>query len=595
MVELGIEVRKGDSLFSVLMSMGHMFPSNCGGKGLCGRCRVRVLKGEDLLSPPSELERKILAERELKAGWRLACQAEALSNGLLLLEVPTLSYKLVVEGLERPVSLSPLIRSMVVEVPRPSLKDLTPDAERLLKVTGAVEIDFDTLRSLPILLRRRTGRFQVVLRKREVLNVRTEHGRLLGVAVDMGTTKLAAYLVDLSTGELLATASDVNPQIAFGEDIMSRVAFSMQKSEGVKMLQEALVEGVNKLITKACEEAGVKANNIYELVLVGNTMIHHSFLGISLNGLGVAPFVLATRNPVEIKARELGLLANRAAYVYLPPPIAGFVGSDALAASVASGLHETSEVGMLIDLGTNTEIILSDGDELWAASCASGPAFEGWKISCGSRAVEGAIDSVRVEPGTYEVAYSTIGGAKPIGICGSGLIDALAELYRAGVLDASGRMLEVPTPRCRRRDGVLEFVLAWSGETGTGRDVVLTQKDVRELQLAKAAVQAGAEVLMEKAGVRLGDLEVLYLAGAFGSSLNFLSARTIGLCPDVPFSKVRFLGNAAGAGARMMLKNVQLRREAEALARRVKFVELAVEKGFREKFLDALRFPPLRA
>ena len=579
-------------MFSLLRSAGYYFPSSCGGKGLCGRCRVRVLEGSGLLAPPTAAEKRFLSAGELAGGWRLACQARAISEGRLLLELPKPEHQLVLEGLERPVELKPAVARRRLRLARPTLADLRPDAERLLSALGATRLDLAVLRRLPDVLR--SGReLTAILRGREVLDVRADAGRLLGLAVDIGTTKLAAYLMDLEAGELLATVGDVNPQVAYGEDIISRIAFAMREPGNVRVLQAKLVEGINRLLEKACEEARAGPSDVYEVLCVGNTVMHHSLLGISLSGLGASPFTPAIAEPLELKARELGLRAAEGACLYLPPPIAGFVGSDALADIISTGLHEADGPAMLIDIGTNTEVVLAHEGRLWACSCASGPAFEGWRITCGSRAVRGAIDSVRLAGRADEVAYTTIGGDRPVGICGSGLIDALAELYRAGILDQTGRMLELPGLKRLRRgpDGVLEFVLAWREEAGVDRDIVITQKDVRELQLAKAAIRTGAEILLAKAGLEARELEVLYLAGAFGSSLDISNAKAIGLCPDVPEERIRYVGNAAGAGARMMLKNVELREEAARVARQVIFVELAVEPGFKEKFLGYLAFP----
>jgi len=591
-MRLELPVRPGENLFSSLREAGYYFPSSCGGRGLCGRCKVRVLEGAEALSPPSAAEERLLTPEELSEGWRLACQASVLKEGRLLLELPKPEHQLMLEGLERPVPLRPPAAKASVKLVRPSLEDLRPDVERLFQAVGATRVDLSVLRELPDLLR--SGQeLHVVVRQGEVLAVRAEDFPLLGLAVDIGTTKLAAYLVDLEAGDLLATVGRVNPQIAYGEDIVSRITFAMREPGGARVLQEVLVKGLNELVEEVCRLAKAEPSDVQEVVCVGNTVMHHTLLGISLAGLGVSPFTPAVAAPLEVKARELGLRVGEGAYIYLPPPIAGFVGSDALADAISSGLHETDETAMLVDIGTNTEVILAHEGELWACSCASGPAFEGWRITCGTRAIRGAIDSVRLDERTGEVVFTTVGGEKPVGICGSGLIDALAELYRAGLLDRTGRMVKRPgLRRLRERpDGVLEFVLAWREEAATDHDVVITQKDVRELQLAKAAIRTGAETLLARAGLSAEDLDVLYLAGAFGSSLNVVSARAIGLCPDVPEERIRFIGNAAGAGARMLLKDVELRREAEELARRVRFVELAVEPDFKEKFLEALAFP----
>ena len=591
-MRLELPARPGGNLFSSLREAGYYFPSSCGGRGLCGRCRVKVLEGAELLSPPSAAEERLLTPEELSEGWRLACQASVVKEGRFLLELPKPEHQLMLEGLERPVPLRPPVAKASVRLARPSLEDLRPDAERLLQAVGATRADMTVLRGLPDLLRSGQG-LHVVVRQGEVLAVRAEDLPLLGLAVDIGTTKLAAYLVDLEAGSLLATAGHVNPQIAYGEDIISRIAFAMKELGGARVLQEVLVKGLNELVEEVCQLAKAEPSDVQEVVCVGNTVMHHTLLGISLAGLGVSPFTPAIAAPLEVKARELGLKVGEGAYIYLPPPIAGFVGSDALADAISSGLHEADETAMLIDIGTNTEVILAHEGELWACSCASGPAFEGWRITCGTRAIRGAIDSVRLDERTGEVVFTTVGGEKPVGICGSGLIDALAELYRAGILDRTGRMIKRPGLRRLRKgpDGVLEFVLAWREEAATDHDVVITQKDVRELQLAKAAIRTGAEILLARAGLSAEDLDVLYLAGAFGSSLNVASAKAIGLCPDVPEERIRFIGNAAGAGARMLLKDVELRREAEELARRVRFVELAVEPDFKEKFLEALAFP----
>lgn len=593
-VGLRIRVDEGETVLEALRRGGVALQSICGGLGTCGKCVIRVVGGG--VSPPSGREFELLGER-VSRGFRLACQARVVGD----VEVEVLSgdvlgfYKVAVEGLESPILLDPAVREVLVDVGKPSLSDLKSDFDRVL---GALGVEFyaapplSVLRRLPSVLRESGWCVRVVYHRDfgvlDVLPVGGFRG-VYGVAVDIGTTKLVVYLVDLKTGETLAVKSMLNPQIGFGEDVISRISYASDYERTVQ-LQRAVVGGVNRLIEDVCSDVGVNPGDVYEVVAVGNTAMHHIFLGIPPRTLGLAPFTPVLRGPLSVRAFELGLNVNECGVLYFPPVVAGFVGADAVADVLATRMYEFSEPCVVVDIGTNTEIVLNDGRDLYACSCASGPAFEGARIKHGMRAGLGAIESVRLDSGV--VRYSVIGGVKPIGVCGSGVVDALASLLDAGLLSRSGRFEVSKAPglfvEC---DGGFEFLLAGSEESGCGGAITISQRDVREVQLAKSAVATGLTLLLREAGVGFEDLSCVFLAGSFGSYINPRSAVRIGLLPGVDLSRVRSVGNTAGVGAKMCLVSYGERVRAEGLAGRMRFVEFYVKPDFRRVFLENLNFP----
>ena len=410
---------------------------------------------------------------------------------------------------------------------------------------------------------------------------------LYGIAVDIGTTKLAAYLVDLATGESVAKAGAMNPQIAYGEDVISRIEYCGEHANGRTVLQARLAETLNTLVAQLCHSAGTVQEQIVDAVVVGNTVMHHLFAGLPVAQLARAPYVAAVSEALELRGRDLGLTLAPGAQVYLPPNIAGFVGADHVAMALATGAwEETERCVVALDIGTNTEVSLTKGGRSWCCSCASGPAFEGAHIEDGMRAAAGAIEKVQIVGGQPHV--KTIGDQPPVGICGSGIVDAVSELHRAGIIDRRGVFLAGAPGVSSHRDAA-RYTLISAEAAGHGRDISVTRKDIYEVQLAKAAIRAGLEMLMEEAGATHDEIDAFIIAGAFGAYLDVASCARIRMFPTLPIERYEQVGNAAGAGARQLLLSERRREAAVSLSRRVTYVELTVHPKFSKRFLSELR------
>ena len=568
---------EGGTLLDAARSLGVDLASVCGGAGTCGRCKVQLISGS--AGAVTEAERRVLSEQELDRGYRLACRARPQSDCKIHVPPESLTalQRTQVEGLEIPVAVEPPVRSYVVQMDRPSLEDLRADDRRICEaLAGASGIeahipDLEVLRSASPMLRRAGWQARVTVRGREVVAVSSSEAPLLGLAVDAGTTKIAGYLVDLASGQTLVSRGAMNPQIAYGEDVIARLMYADKGREEAARLQGLLVEALNQIAAEACAEIGAHTASIVEAVVVGNTAIHHLFLRLPVRQLLAAPYVPAVRAAVDVKARDVGLALAPGAYVHLLPNIAGYVGADHVAMLLATHVAERSDVALAIDIGTNTEMCLAAHGEMTSLSCASGPAFEGAHIKAGMRAAPGAIERVRLDDGHVE--YKTIGDERPVGLCGSGLLDAAAGLVRSGLLDRAGRLGE--GPGTQDGDGDREFVIASAAESGSGHPVCVSQHDIRELQLAKGAIRCGIETLLQNAGLRAGDLDQVIIAGAFGTYVDIASAVTIGMLPDLPLERYSQVGNAAGTGARLALISRTMRRQALEIAQRVRYLELA--------------------
>nr|WP_258358562.1 ASKHA domain-containing protein [Moorella sulfitireducens] len=597
------QVKKGQTILAAAQQLGLSLGAGgltapCGGRGLCGRCRVRVAAGD--AAEPTAAEKRFLKQEQLEQGYRLACQA--VIQGPLKVEIPPESMlgvqQLQVEGLdveivpEVPVKRYnlPLART-TIENPRPLWQQVAAELEAAYGLERPA-IDFDLASATAPMAA--GGTATVTVRSKEVINIYT--GRPapppLGLAVDLGTTKVAGFLINLETGATLAADGIMNPQIAYGEDVMARLGYAMEGEEEYQRIQEVVIEGLNRLAATLADRAGVTTADIEEAVVVGNTAMHHLLLHLPVEQLARAPYVPALTTPVEVKARRLGLNFSLGAYVYLTPAIAGFVGGDHVAMILGSRIDAARKVTLGLDIGTNTEIVLSYGGKMLSCSCASGPAFEGAHIAQGMRAITGAIAAVGLSDDGREVYWESIGGMPPLGICGSGILDAVAELYRTGVINANGR-LDLNHPRVRRPagGGPAEFLLVPAEETGIASDLVVTQKDIGEIQLAKAAIASGTLLLLEAAGLTVNDLEEVVVAGAFGTHLKVESAITIGMFPQLPLSAFRQVGNAAGTGARLALLSMAERRRGERIAREVGYIELMTRPSFQDVFMKSLLLP----
>ena len=559
--------------------------SLCGGVGSCEHCKVQVITGQ--VSKLTLEEEASLSAKELDQGYRMACMTYPLSD--VKLHVPpeslTALQRTQVEGLEVDVEPDPPVRGLDAHLTPPTLASPQADAPNLWGALAAqgVEpgfIDFRVQQTLSHQLRDNGWRVRVALRGDEIIAIGATSTRWLGLAVDIGTTKIAGYLLDMETGRTLSSKGRMNPQIPYGEDVVSRIAAASKSQDDTDKLQSLLVEALNQLAAELCTEIGAKPDVIVETVVVGNTAIHHLFLGLSVKQLGLSPYVPAVDAALDIKAREIGLGIAPGAYIHLLPNIAGYVGADHVAMLLATRMADTDGVTLAIDIGTNTEICLKHKGRMTSVSCASGPAFEGAHIKFGMRAAPGAIEHVRLEKERLDI--QTIGGEAPVGICGSGLLDVVAQLRLNNIVERSGKMGS--HPMVQKRDNQQEFVLAERSEM---EPITVSQKDIRELQLAKAAIRLGIQALVENEGLTENDLEQIIIAGAFGTFIDIKSAITIGMLPDLPLERFAQVGNAAGTGARLALISRVEREKARKIAKLDGYIELAQLPDFSRKFAEA--------
>lgn len=596
--------KRGITVLEAAKRLGVDLESICGGKGICGKCKISVTSSEEPLPKATPAEERLLSKEELDRGVRLACLLKP--KGSLVVEVPLWSrrrtQRFQVEGLEVQVPLKPLVGKMYLELPPASLKDQTADDDRLLielrRAIGddRVRISPYALSRLPDSLRDGDWKITVVLFDgNEIIDVEPGDtvGELYGAAVDLGSTKIAYYLINLSNGRLVYTGSLVNPQREYGEDVMTRMTYANRGKRELMKLHRAAIDALNELTKRACRVKGVRLDHIYEMVVVGNTVMHHFLHGFTTRYLSLSPYVQAARGSITREAKQLGVKMSPGGKIHTLPTIKSFVGADNVAVCLSTGILEAEEPTLILDIGTNTEIDFgSKRHGVYVTSTPSGPAFEGWATRWGMTASEGAIERVSIDPSTYEVAYRTIGDRPPIGICGSGFVDALAELVKCSLIGPRpGFIFDADTRRLRKGKRGMEFVLAWKEETGIGEDIAITQEDVSELVKAKAAIHAAILLLLDYLGVREYEIDRILLAGAFGSYMDAENALVIGLLPELDPERITPIGNAAGTGARIALLNKDERLKAEEISRRVKFIELATHPKFVKEYINSMYLP----
>ena len=588
-----VDVKPNTTVYEAARRVGVDVGGICGGRGVCGKCRVRIVRGK--VSEPTSIERKFITDDMLARGFRLACQVRILDDT----EVEVYYKRTLITailGYEPKVELKPAVLMFKVK-PEPVTLNSTHAStfESILKplnITCRV-YNVEILRRLSDKLPESVYilvHYDHKLDSYDIIDVLEYSIKPLGLAIDVGTTKVAIYIVDLKSGDLLVAESFENPQVIYGEDVISRIAYASEHD--VFELQKVLIEELNKFIDELCRSRGLNPKHIVDVVAVGNSVMHHLLLGINPKKLGISPYELIVREPLTLEASSLGLNVHPRAKIYLPPPVRGFIGSDSLVGIAVLGLDKKSGTYMFIDIGTNTEVYLVRNGIIYATSTASGPAFEGGHIRCGMKALEGAIDHVVIDPETLEAKISTIGYKKPLGICGSGIIDAIAEMLKCKIIDYTGKFIVKDHPRIK----VIEcegpsYILVYKHESETEDDIVITQRDVREIQKAKAAIQTAYKILARKLGVKRDDIDEVYIAGSFGFYLNPENAITIGLIPEVEPDRVKIVGNTAGSGARILLKNTKWRSKVEMLAKEINYVELAVEKDFHRVYIDSLYLP----
>jgi uncharacterized 2Fe-2S/4Fe-4S cluster protein (DUF4445 family) len=594
-----VRVPPGVSVFDAASWNGIAIDSTCGGHGTCKKCKVQILQGT---VPAQRLDARSFTSEQLGLGWRLACLAQATTD--LVVDVPPLATrpKAATVGVGRQVILRPAIQKRYVEMAEPTLSDQKPDLARLLAAIDDLElrVDVHALRRLPTVARASDFKVTAVIVDDVLIDVEpgdTTETRY-ALAFDLGTTTVVATLLDTSTGTPAAVASMLNKQQPFGADVITRISSTMLDPDALGRLSELAHATLNELAADVCADAGVDREQVYEIAVAGNATMIALALGVDPEPLGVAPFIMSTATMPELMASDLGVAVHPRAQACVLPALGAYVGGDIVAGMLASGMDRDKRLRLFIDVGTNCEIVLGDGERILATAAPAGPAFEGGAIRCGMRAADGAIEVVKVSDD--DVGVQVIGDVAPEGLCGSGLVDAVAELVRVGLLDESGRLISndaaaatLPglVDRLGEVNGERVFVLAWR-EPGVFEDAVfISQRDVRELQFAKAAISTGWSLLLEELGQTQADVQQVLLAGSFGSYLSPASAVRIGLVPKLPVLRIVSAGNVAGEGAKMALLSMQERNGAQALLEEVRYVELSDRSDFNDRFVDQLAFP----
>lgn len=606
------DIREDETVLQAIQNAGVQIEAVCNGHGTCGKCRIRIME-EDIagfggissrrenVSDITDTEKKLLTSEEIEHGYRLACKTYV--NKDIIIEIPRESrvgkQVIMEEGTERHVSYHPGVKAYVVEVEKPTLENHDDDFTRIKKellknnpeISNDLTISYDAMRQIGEAIRK--GKWTVtvfVLYDNKVIKVSpgiaTDY---YGLAVDIGTTTIALYLCDLKEGRQIQSSSIMNPQIRYGDDVLTRVSYCMSKEDGLEKLQHVLFVEMNIAVKEMADKAGIERDDILETVLVFNTVMEHIALKINPESLGQSPFIPAITKPVDLRADDLGLMLYPGGNVHCLPIEAAFIGADNVAVLIAEEPYKQDKMKLIIDIGTNSEIFLGNSEKLFTTSCATGPALEGAQIHNGMRAAEGAIEKVVIDPVTYEPTIKIIGDVPvPIGICGSGIIDAVAQMAITGILAPNGKFAKgIVSDRIREDEtGKMEYVLYFA-QKQYEKNIVVKLKDIRAVQLAKAALYAGAKTLMKHCGIE--QVDEVVLAGAFGSYIDKKNALALGMYPKCDLEHVTVSGNAAGVGAKLALLNVEKRKEAEEVARRVKFIETATEEDFSKLFAAAMK------
>lgn len=602
-----ITVVEGTTVLDAAREAGVGLLATCGGQASCGSCVIRVIYGMPETGPDST-EKEHLSISELEAGYRLACHTPVQSD--MVIDIPAQSLntpqRLQVEGEEKTVNLNPKVKIVDLDLDHDRI-DITKDFYDYLhqeikeKIPTRSSLPDDFYSKTISLMLQTGGKSRILLHDDHTVSILLPETPVLGLAVDIGTTKIAGYLVDLDSGITLSKQGLINPQVAYGDDIMARITYALANKSGAEILQKSVIEAINQLATKLCDTANKSHENkppictyrphhIAEAIMVGNTAMHHITMGLSLKQLGTAPYTPDIYEEMITPARNLGFCFADQSLVHMLPNIAGFVGADHVSMLLATGIQEAKQNTLYIDIGTNTEITLIMNHRMLCCSTASGPAFEGAHIRDGMRATDGAIEKIRIDG--EEIRFHTIGDKKPTGICGSGIIDAIAQMLKSGILDERGIFNE-SHPLVRKGERGPELVIVQGDKTAHGSDILINRKDISEIQLAKGAIRAGIELLLAETGGGIQHIEKVIVAGAFGSFIDIRSAKIIGLFPDLNTSRFKQVGNAAGMGARHSLLSIHMREEASVIANKLEYIELATHTGFTEAFSKAIMFGPV--
>ncbi|MFX1312236.1 MAG: ASKHA domain-containing protein [Promethearchaeota archaeon] len=615
-----IYLQEDKSFYEILTNLKIPIQTICGGSGTCGKCKILIQRGKEYLSPITDNEKKFLTPDELKNGWRLACQTKVkkshieklksqsspqfrvfLSNELLIQDL-----KILVTGPKKRTEILPAVKKIYIEVKKPTLENPIPDYERVLtdllaqnkNLKKDIQIDYKILQDLPDVLRYNDHKITLtILNSKNIIDCEfgdTTHDNF-GIAFDIGTTTIVGYLINLINGKIYSVDSKLNSQTAYGEDVITRLTYIKNDKDKLKILNSILINDLNDIINNTSSEANISPSQIYEASIVGNSVMHHIFLGLDPVNIGLSPFIPVIKKGLNIKAKDLKLNISNKGNVYTAPLIAGFVGADTIGVILSSQIEKEKELTLAIDIGTNGEIIIGNQKSLAVGSCAAGSALEGAHISDGMRAAAGAIEHIKINPKNLDISYTTIKNKEPIGICGSGLVDVIAEMLKSKILTRSGTFNKqfLTHERFIKKDKNYEFILAKRNETSIGKEVTLTQNDIRQIQMAKAAFYSGSRIILQHLGGSL-KIKQVFLAGAFGNYINAKNAKFIGMIPDINDEKIFQIGNAAGIGAQYCLLNKNLRDKAEQLLNKIQYIEIAVKKDFQKEYAEAMYFPHLK-
>jgi len=614
-----------ENLYQMLTRSGINIRSVCGGFGTCGKCKILIQKGGKYFNSPTDAELKILSRDDIEKGWRLACQTRV-ENGqikyLRELQIPQFriylpeellleGFNILTSGINKGNQLNPNIKKKFIHLNKPSLESPIADLERIISSIqeldkrvvkeSSFKIDIDILKKIPDLIRNEgLGITLTLLNDNKIIEC--ESGNRVkdnfGIAFDIGTTTIVGYLTNLNNGKIYSVDSALNPQTAYGEDVVSRISYIKDNENGLQQLNSILLEALNKIIIKTCSKVKINTSHIYEATVVGNSVMHHIFLEINPLNIGLSPYIPVVQQGLNLKAKNLKLNINRGGNVYTLPLIAGFVGADTRGVIISSEIEKESKLTLAIDVGTNGEIIIGNKDILTTASCAAGSALEGAHIKDGMRAAAGAIDTIKIDPENFNVSYTTIKDKKPIGICGSGLIDGVAEMLKSKIITRSGNFNKniINHSRLIRKNRNIEFIIAKKTETSIGRDIVISLDDIRELQMAKGAFYTAARLILKYLSRKNNsnfEIKQIFLAGAFGNYIKKENAKFIGMIPDIPNKNIFQIGNAAGEGAKKCLLDRDLRLKAQKLSKKIQYIEIAIEKDFQVEYAKSMYFPHL--
>src|SRR5271157_1414446 len=599
-----IDAPRGTTILDAAQRAGINMNVVCGGVGKCGKCVVFVQSGR------TEFDRqkfgRFFTEEELKKGACLACVTTIQGDLQVFIPEGTLiqEQKILIDGIDTEIEFHPSVKKYYVELQPPTLADPSPDLSRLLwgiqkkggPVAEKMYAPLEVMREIPALLRHSdwkvTGTIALVPGGYRLIDLQENDTsqRLYGAAVDLGSTTVVAYLWDLISGKVAAVASNYNRQISCGEDILARVNYAQKN--GIEKLRTLGVESINAALTSASNAAGIDREDIYEVVVAGNTVMTHMMLGIDPGYIIKEPYVPVVQRALSVAAARIGITCNDNCGLFAFPAVSDFIGGDIIADILACGMSEKEEISLLIDIGTNFEVVLGNRDWMFSCAGAAGPALEGGEVLFGMRANPGAIERITIDPVTLEPVYATINNIKPLGVCGSGLIDLLAGLLKTCVVDRTGRInMGINNVRIRQGTHFPEYVIAWKGESGNGKDIVITENDIKNLIMSKASVLAACMILMKTAGVTKNDIATIYFSGAFGNYITKENAIIIGLVPEIPVSRIKNIGNGAIEGASMALVNRRKRKTLDEIAKKISYIELNSEPSFMDEYTGSSFLP----